>query len=224
MAHTESHISVWLQDGNVEYINSKHTALFLIALLFALLYIFPLTLLVLFAPCLQARSHYKAFRWVNKLKPFLDTYQGPYSSKFRCWTGLFLVLRLVFYLVDALNYEKDPSVSFFWVNMILFPFAILCLIKKNVYRHKMANYIETFSLLNIVILCSVNWVTNTTRYERLRAIGELVTYISVAVIMMLFLWIVFYQVCKKITSKFKWGRKNIREVSAVSETKPKHSP
>ena len=92
-----SHISVWLQDGNVEYINSKHTALFLIALLFALLYIFPLTLLVLFAPCLQARSHYKAFRWVNKLKPFLDTYQGPYSSKFRYWTGLFLVLRLVFY-------------------------------------------------------------------------------------------------------------------------------
>ena len=110
------------------------------------------------------------------------------------------------------------------MNMILSPFAILCLIKKNVYRQKMVNYIETFSLLNIVILCSVNWVTNTTRYERLRAIGELVTYISVAVMMMLFLWILFYQGRKKITSKFKWRRKNIREVNAVSETKPKHSP
>ena len=90
----DSYITVWLRDGNVEYFDPKHVALFLVALLFVFLYVIPLTLLVLLAPCLQARSHHKAFKWVNRLKPFLDAYQGPYSDKFRYWTGL-LVIRLL---------------------------------------------------------------------------------------------------------------------------------
>ena len=49
----DSYITVWLRDGNVKYFDSKHIALFLVALLFIFLYVIPLTLLVLLAPCLQ---------------------------------------------------------------------------------------------------------------------------------------------------------------------------
>ena len=94
---------VWLQDGNVEYFSPKHIPLFLTALTFTLLFILPLTLLVLLAPCLQARSHHKAFRWVNRLKPFLDAYQGPYSDKFRFWTGLLLILRIVLFIMQQIT-------------------------------------------------------------------------------------------------------------------------
>ena len=217
-----SYSTVWLQDGNLRYDDPKHTALFLMALAFALLYILPLTLLVLLTPCLQAWSHHKAFKWVNRLKPFLDAYQGPYSNKFRYWTGLFLVLRVILFLIDASNYENDPSMSFFSTVMILFPFAILCLIKRNIYRHKLANCIEIFSLLNIVILCSVNWLTMTTSYRKWHPIGEHVTYTSVAVMMLVFLLIVFYQVCTKIASKFIQKKKNNQEIidEAVQETFP----
>ena len=204
-----SYKAVWLHDGNIDYINSKHIALFLMALVFALFYILPLTLLVLLAPCLQARSHYKAFGWVNRLKPFLDAFQGPYSNKFRCWTGLFLVLRVLFFVIDASNYDKDPSLNFFWAVALLGPLAILCLIKRKVYRHKMANHIETITLLNIVILCLVSWVTMTTSYGTLNNIKEYATYISVVVTMLVFVWIIFYQACLKINSKCKWKRKNI---------------
>ena len=147
----QSYITVWLRDGNVEYFDPKHIALFLAALLFIFLYIFPLTLLVLLAPCLQARSHHKAFRWVNRLKPFLDAYQGPYSDKFRFWTGLLLVLRILLYIIDATNFENDPSLSFFCTVTLLVP-LIVVLIKTMVYKHNLANCIELISVLNIVML------------------------------------------------------------------------
>ena len=221
------YVTVWLQDGNVEYIKSKHVALFLVALVFALLYILPLTLLVLFAPYLQARSHYKAFRWVNKLKPFLDAYQGPYSNRFRYWTGLFLVIRILLFIIDASNYEKDPSVSFFWINIILFPFAVLCLIKRKVYRHRIANLFETISLFNLVIVCSVNSAITTTSYRNLHTWREYATYISVALMMLVLLLIMLYQVLVKITSNLKQKRKNhiTQEVEHVIESRPaKNAP
>ena len=87
----------------------------------------------------------------------------------------------------------------------------------------MANYIETISLINIVILCSVNWFTTTTSYERLHKIGKHVTYISVAAMMLLFLWITFLQVWLKIPLRFEWKKRNSKEVKAVSETKLNHS-
>ena len=198
-----SDITVWLRDGNIEYFNTKHAVLFFTALIFTFLFILPLTLLVLLAPCLQARSHYKAFRWVNRLKPFLDAYQGPYSKNFRYWTGLLLVLRIVLFVIDAANYENDPSMSFYCTVTILCPVAMICLLKRNVYRHKFANYVETLSLLNIVILYSVNWLTMTTNYEKWQPIKMYATYFSVTLMMVAFTGVVLYKAFVKLALKFK---------------------
>ena len=188
----DSYITVWLRDGNVKYFDPKHIVLFLVALLFIFLYILPLTLLVLLAPCLQARSHYKAFRWVNRLKPFLDAYQGPYSDKFRFWTGLLLILRILLFIIDASNYGNDPSMSFFCTIGVIIPLAMV-LVKTHVYRHTLANCIELLSLLNLMILFAVSWLTTTTEYPKWHPIREYATYISVAVTMLMFMGIILYQ-------------------------------
>ena len=226
--HDGSYITVWLHDGNIEYFSLEHTPLFLTAIFFVVLYILPLTLLVLLAPCLQARSHHKAFKWVNRLKPFLDAYQGPYSNKFRYWTGLLLIVRMPLFLIYASNYENDPSMNFFWTVMILGPITMFCLIKRKVYRHKVANYIETFSLLNIVILGLVCWLTTTTGYNKWQPIREYATYSSVAMIMIVFLGIIFYQVGMKKIPKRKKSKRNNQEIDATQEVKssqtiPTHS-
>ena len=198
----DSYITVWLRDGNVKYFDPKHNIIFLfiVALLLIFLYIFPLTLLVLLAPCLQARSNHKAFRWVNRLKPFLDAYQGPYSDKFRFWTGLLLVIRLLLVIIDASNYETDPSMSFFCTMGVTIPLAVV-LIKAAVYRHTLANCIELFSLLNLVILFAVSWLTTTTGYLKWHKIREYATYISVAVMMFMFMGIILYQLLATIHPK-----------------------
>ena len=196
----DSYITVWLRDGNVKYFDPKHIVLFLVALLFTLLYILPLTLLVLLAPCLQARSHHKAFRWVNRLKPFLDAYQGPYSDKFRFWTGLLLILRIVLFIIDASNYGNDPSMSFFCTIGVIIPLAMV-LVRFGVYRHTLANCIELLSLLNLMILFAVSWLTTRTEYPKWHPIREYATYISVAVMMLMFIGIILYQLLAAIHPK-----------------------
>ena len=98
-----SYITVWLHDANVRYLSPKHSALFLVAMLFTLGYIIPLTLLFLLSPCLQTQSHKRAFKWVNHIKPFLDANQGPYSAKFRWWSGLLLIGACMF---PPINFQQ----------------------------------------------------------------------------------------------------------------------
>jgi len=84
--------AVWQLDGNIPAMNTAHIPLVLMSILTLVIYVVPLTILVLLSPCLQARSGHHLLRWVNKIKPLLDTYQGPYRDKFRYWTGLLLSL------------------------------------------------------------------------------------------------------------------------------------
>ena len=50
--------AVWLYDGNVPFLQGKHIALFLMVLAVSVLFILPFTLLLLFAPCIQASNHF----------------------------------------------------------------------------------------------------------------------------------------------------------------------
>ena len=80
-------LPVWLYDGNIPFLQRKHKALFLMAVAVTVFFILPFTLLLLFAPCIQASNHFVFKRLKMKLLPLLDTYQAPYKDKFRFWTG-----------------------------------------------------------------------------------------------------------------------------------------
>ena len=90
---------VWWYDANVGYLVGKHIPLFLVAMFVFLFLFLPYTLLLLFGQWLQVLSHLRLFSWVNRLKPFMDSYHAPYKAKHRYWPGLLLVLRFVLYLV-----------------------------------------------------------------------------------------------------------------------------
>lgn len=78
-----SRTAVWLYDGNLQYFVGKHIPLVLLALSVLLLITLPYMLLISLGPWLQVASSHRGFHWVNKLKPFLDAYQGPYKEPFR---------------------------------------------------------------------------------------------------------------------------------------------
>ena len=207
-----SYITVWLHDANVRYLSPIHSALFCVAILFTLGYIIPLTFLFLLSPCLQSRSHKKAFKWVNRIKPFLDANQGPYSAKFRWWSGLLLILRIILYSIFSANYDNDPSMTFLWITLLLFPVSMFCLTKQRVYRHKLANYLESASLLNIVILSAANWFSATTEYYKWQAIGDYASCISIAFSMVLFILVVIYQLALKFHLLAFFSRKEVNKL------------
>ena len=150
LTYSDASISpVWLYDGNVPFIKGKHAALFGMALIATLGFMVPYTMLLLLSPYLQARSAHPALRWVNRLKPFLDAYHGPYKDKFRNWTGMMLIARVAQFVIFAFNVQGDPNVNL--LVIIIFSALILTVLFNlgRPYKNKLNNLLESFLILKL---------------------------------------------------------------------------
>ena len=58
-------LAVWLYDGNLPFLQGKHTALFLMALIVTVFFILPFTLLLLFAPLDTSLQPIPMLDWSN---------------------------------------------------------------------------------------------------------------------------------------------------------------
>ena len=146
---------VWARDGNILYFGQLHSLLFVMALLMLVLYIFPFTLFILLGPLLQSKSHYKFLNWVNKMKPFLDAYYGPYTRQYRCWPGLLLLVRLVGILSAYTPFNLVAVAVMVTVILLLWLFIgkvdhiSLC-------QNKHLNYLELFFHVNLLIFSAIS--------------------------------------------------------------------
>ena len=101
---------VWSVDANVPLLGVRFIILFIVCfILFSILLTF--NIILLFTRTLSR------FRFINKFKPFLDAYQGPYKNKYYYWTGLQLLIRAVFFGLSSLdkNIIFSASAIFFGV-------------------------------------------------------------------------------------------------------------
>ena len=146
--------TVWLPDGNVQYLDGKHILLFTVALLFSV-FLLPYTLVLLTIQLLQ-KSNTRLLFWVVKLKPFLDAYMGAYNDQYRCWTGVLLFARNILFAAYTFG---DPK-----LNMMLTAIVCTCVItfgwvlpgKSNgIYSRWPLNILESSFLLNLVVLSVV---------------------------------------------------------------------
>ena len=151
--------AVWVYDGNVRFMQGKHIPLFIVALAFGLFYIIPFTLLLLMAPLLQSKSHqYRALRWVNRIMPFLDAFQGPYNKNFRFWSGLLLSVRVILFVAFAVNILGDTQINLMLITTCLVGILSLQWLLGGVYKfgpiyeEALMNYLEIFFLLNMTVL------------------------------------------------------------------------
>ena len=145
-------LAVWLYDGNVPFLQGKHIALFLMALVVTVFFILPFTLLLLFAPCIQASNHF-LFKWVKmKLLPLLDAYQAPYKDKFRYWTGLMLVVRSILLVGYGLNILGDPDINHLLNVTVLAILFCFTSITGAVYNNKVLNILKISFIVNLLIL------------------------------------------------------------------------
>ena len=189
---------VWLYDANIDYVSGKHIPLFIVAVLVFLFLFLPYTLLLLFGQWLQAISHLRLFSWVNRLKPFMDSYHAPYKAKHRYWPGLLLVLRFVLLLVFAFNPQQDPSVN---LLAILVGTAILLVwawVSGGVYRNWCLDALEGSFALNLIILVGATFYVNHSGGNQL-AVG----YISVSIAFLTFIGILVYHIFLLVWSILK---------------------
>ena len=147
----------WTMDGNVPYFDSeRHLALFVIALLFIML-LLPFSLSLLCIRHVYSLSNCcRVFSKVDKLKPFFDTYTGPFKDKARFWTGLLLFVRLLLLIVHALDYKNNVIPYYIIIAVCLLIITAAMFLLRGPYKRQCLNILEYFFISNLCILFLIN--------------------------------------------------------------------
>ena len=192
---------LWLLDGDYVFLQWPHSLLFTAALVTLLGHIVPFTALLLMSPTLQRYSHHKPLRWVNRLKPLLDAYQGPYKNKRRYWTGILLVVRLVILTVIALNVTGNKSVNLFCITTVLTIVLLFMWLKiGQLYSGKIPHILEVFFMGNLQLYSLSSTLLLSAKINNMQA-QEVLTLCMVGSSMLVFMLIIIYHCYKRYLSK-----------------------
>ena len=131
---------VWSVDANVPLFGVRFTILFIVCLILLLILI-PFNVILLFTRALSR------FKFINKFKPLLDAYQGPYKDKYFYWAGMQLVIRSVLFGVSSLDRNTNVAIS-----IIVFSAIIGLHGTVRPFKIKYKNYQELLLFLNLQVL------------------------------------------------------------------------
>ena len=160
--YTQSRI-VWLLDGNVAYSQTQYLVLVVFAIVILVFLFVPYTLLLFFAHWLQALSHWRIFSWLNKIKPFIDTYHAPYNKQTRYWTGLLLFMRIFLFAFNATTNRKLITVVITSVTVVL---TSLAWMHMGIYEKFSVNILEAFFIANLCMFAAATYYVQTNDLSR----------------------------------------------------------
>ena len=200
---------VWLYDANIEYLSNERIPLLLVTLLVFFFLFLPYTLLLLFGQWLQAISHLRLFSWVNRLKPFIDSYHAPYKSKHRYWPGLLLVLRFVLLLVFAFNPQQDPSINLLTILLGAGVLQLWAWVSGGVYKNWCLDALEGSFVLNLIILVGATYHVKLTYVkDHVKFVENVLTvgYTSVSIALGTFIGILAYHIFQQLRQTKLWKK------------------
>ena len=147
---------VWLKDANVPLFKSAHLLLTVVTSLVLVFIFLPYTLLLLLGYKLYGFSGRKGLRWLNRVKPLLDSYYAPYNTHTRYWTGFLLLVRCVLYSVFLLGDTYKSLLS-----IIITFTALVCVvfIFSKIHISRIPNAVEVSVYLNLIVLSGVSYIT-----------------------------------------------------------------
>ena len=203
--YPDKDVVVWIHDANVSL--AKYIPLVLVALLFLLFLFLPYTLLLLLGQWLQPKSPVCILSWLKnpKLKAILDTYHAPYKPKYRFWTGLFLLLRCILFLVFAFNISGDDNVNLLVISSVTSAIFVGFALLGKVYKNWYLNALEVSFILNLGILAVATLYVNQSGGSQ-----AAVAYISVGIVFLTFAGIVIYHIYIRIKSKVQYIKRGLQ--------------
>ena len=196
---------LWLPDATVKHLSGKHVPLFITAVLILLVGLVYTAFLFSWQWLLYLPK-WRIFKWSRnpKIQTFIETYNTPYTPKHRYWTGLLLIVRIVLYLVAAVNILNDPTVA---LTAIIFTvcciFALRLFFGTRLYRKWPLDVLETFFYLNILSFATFTWYSYDNPDSNQEPAAA--AYTSVIITLLVLLLIILYHVYTytNLSSKFK---------------------
>ena len=134
---------------------SKHFLLDTPMCLILFIILLPFNILLLFIRKLSR------FKFINKFKPLLDVYCGPYKDKYYYWTGLSLLMRTTFFGLSAFDRWINLSCGTILLGTLLCIQGII-----HLFKCKLLNIQESFILLDLLcIYVLANYSNNNSGVE-----------------------------------------------------------
>ena len=140
------------------------------------------------------------FKWVKntKLHGFIEAYHAPYKPKYRYWTGLLLLLRILLNILITVNISGSPRYNLLTTGITIT--LLKTYIGNKVYKIKTLDYTENICYFNLLFLTIATFYTQQINAQKTS------TYASIGVTLVLFLCISIYHVHCAF-SNFMWYRK-----------------
>lgn len=198
---------VWLPDATVGYLRGRHIVLFLAAIFIVVLSVMYTALLFSWQWLLHYQ-HKIAFRWVRnqKLCQFLEPYHAPYTFKHRYWTGLLLLVRMILYIISAINVSGDPRVALVsTISLATFLLLLKGILGVRLYKKTFVDLLEVLMYFNLLMFSALSWYTLDTNPQAQAAIA----YTSVSITIVLLITVLVYHVYK-YTSSINKLRRSLR--------------
>ena len=184
--------TVWLPDGNVPYFRGKHIPLALVALLIIIIGL-PYTILLFLWQWIVRAPRWKVFKWTRntKLNVFIASHHVPHNSKYRYWTGLLLLVRVVLYATASVTVSAKPQ-TFPLITSILIGVLIVfkCIRSVRVYKKSFVDLVDTVLYLNLLVFSVFSlydFKVDVTKQTAVAHISTIITFI-------LFSGAIFYHV------------------------------
>ncbi len=218
-----NHTVVWLPDASVKYFQGKHIPLFLSAIILATIGLAYTTLLFSWQ-WLHKLPHIVILRWIRntKLNFFIEAYHAPYKPKYRYWSGLLLLIRIVLSVAITANVSGDPQYNLLATGTLV---AILIMFKvylgHNIYKNKVIDYLENTCYLNLLLLTLATFYSINNEN-----VHKIVTHTSIGVIFILSLCVITYHTystlrktlwCQKLCTLIMQTMKKCKTVSSDSQ-------
>jgi len=131
---------VWGIDTSVEMNEFRFIILYIVCTIFFLVLLAFNVLLLFTKELLQ-------FKVINKIKPFLDVYLGPYKYGFSYWTGLQLLMRVAIFGLIAFDCNVNLMINTILITVLLCIHGFV-----QPFKSKFQNFQQTLVLLNIAVI------------------------------------------------------------------------
>ena len=173
---------VWLPDGTVKFFQGKHIPLAIVAVLIILVGL-PYTLILFLWQWLVRAHQWRIFKWTTntKLNTFVSTYHAPYENKYRFWTGLLLIVRIVLYVTASATTSSNPQLSVLLTIIIMGSLLILKgSIGLRLYKKVLIDILEIMLYFNIFSLASItlyDFKMNTSKQTAIAYTSTIITFL-----------------------------------------------
>ena len=223
-----SHTYVWLVDASVGYLSGKHIAVFIVTFLIIIAGVC-YTALLLFWQWLLRYQDKPLFRWTKyqKLCHFIEPYHAPYVDKHRYWAGLLFLVRVVLYIVFALNVNGDPHVSLVAIILTIGGLLLAKGFLVKVYKKWPIDVMESIMYFNILGFAALTWYFIGAPQRQIA-----VVYTSVMITFLFLMMVIAFHVYKftplgsvkvfKVLAAKLLGHKKAEEVADQNPIEPEH--